>query len=162
MDELIGFSKLLNYELYLRSVIITFYSLFLFRATSARLFGEYSTFDFIISIILGAILSEAVVNNLPLLPAMVACAIIVLVHRILAYLSYKSQYIGKYIKGEKMIIIDQGKYKWDSLNCCRITENDILQSLRTQHSTDDLSRIDKAILERNGEISFIFKNKGKE
>ncbi|MGQ3888708.1 DUF421 domain-containing protein [Legionella sp. CNM-1927-20] len=162
MDELFGFSKILDYGLYIRGIVITFYSLLLFRATSVRLFGEYSTFDFIVSIVLGAILGEAVVNNLPLLPSMIVCAIIVFIHRMLAFLSYKSHYIGKYIKGEKMIIIKDGHYQWDNLHCCRLTENDILQSLRTQHSTDDISSVDRAILERNGEISFLFKNAKKK
>ncbi|STX28349.1 Protein of uncharacterised function (DUF421) [Legionella beliardensis] len=157
LNEIIGFDKLLAYDLYIRSLVITLYALFLFRATSARLFGEHSTFDFIISIILGAILGEAIVNNIPLLPSMIACAIIVIVHRILAFLSYKSHYVGKYIKGEKIVIIKDGQYQWDKLHCCRITENDILQSLRAQHSTDDMSNVDRAILERNGEISFLFK-----
>jgi uncharacterized membrane protein YcaP (DUF421 family) len=157
MEELIGFKEILNYGLYVRGLVITFYALFLFRATSARLFGEYSSFDFIISIILGAILGEAVVNNIPLLPSMIVCAIIVIVHRMLAFLSYKSHRIGKYIKGEKMVVVKDGQYQWDKLHCCRITENDILQSLRTQHSMNNLSKVDKAILERNGEISFLFK-----
>ncbi|WP_131783323.1 DUF421 domain-containing protein [Legionella gresilensis] len=159
MDQIIGFSKVLNYELYLRSVIITFYALVLFRTTSVRLIGEYSTFDFIISIVLGAILGEAVVENLPLLPAMIACAIIVTVHRLLALITYKSRSIGKYIKGEKIIIFQDENYNRDNLHSCHITENDILQSLRTQHSTDDMTEVEKAILERNGEISFIFKKK---
>ncbi|STX50816.1 Protein of uncharacterised function (DUF421) [Legionella busanensis] len=158
MDQIIGFSKVLNYELYLRSIIITFYALVLFRTTSVRLIGEYSTFDFIISIVLGAILGEAVVENLPLLPAMIACAIIVTVHRLLAYLTYRSRSMGKYIKGEKIIIFQDGHYNRENLHSCHITENDILQSLRTQHSTDDMNAVYKAILERNGEISFLFKD----
>ena len=160
LNEIIGWDKILAYDLYIRSLVITLYALFLFRATSARLFGEHSTFDFIILIILGAILGEAIVNNIPLLPSMISCAIIVIIHRILAFLSYKSHHVGKYIKGEKIVIIKDGQYQWDRLHCCRLTENDILQSLRTQHGTNDIGNIDKAILERNGEISFLFKEEG--
>uniref|UniRef100_UPI00104116CF DUF421 domain-containing protein n=1 Tax=Legionella gresilensis TaxID=91823 RepID=UPI00104116CF len=143
MDELVGFSKLLDYGLYVRGIVITFYALILFRATSSRVFGNYSSFDFIISIILGAILGEAIVNNIPLLPSMVVCAVIVIIHRMLAFLSYKSRRVGKFIKGDKMLLVQNNKYNWDKLHCCRLTQNDILQSLRTQYGLNDIAEVDE-------------------
>lgn len=49
-------------------------------------------------------------NNIPLLSSMIDCALIVTLHRILAYLSYKSYKLGTYIKGNKISIIKNGKY----------------------------------------------------
>lgn len=155
MDKFLGLSELFDYELYLRGVIITLYAMILFRANSARLFGNHSTLDLVIYVILGAILGEAIVNNLPLLPSMVVSAMIIGVHRILSYLSYKSHGFGKYIKGEKITIIKNGKYIQKNLRCCRITHNDILQALRIQHSLEKIDLVKTASLERGGQISFI-------
>ncbi|HHF7344536.1 TPA: DUF421 domain-containing protein [Legionella feeleii] len=157
MEKFFGFGEIGDYGLYLRGLVITLYAIILFRVNLSRLYGNHSPLDFIIYIILGAILGEAIVNNIPLLPSMIVCTLIVLVYRFLAYLTYKSHGIGKYIKGEKVIIIKNGRYVRKSLQCCRITSNDILQALRLQHGINTIEPIDEAILERGGQISFMFK-----
>lgn len=156
MDKILGISELANYGLYIRGIVITIYAIILFRASSSRLFGEHSPLDFIIFIVLGAILGEAIVNNIPLLPSMIVSLIIVFIHRLLSYLTYKSKWMGEYIKGRPIFIIENGKYIEKNLRCCRITENDLLQALRSQHSLNDVSTVKNAILERGGNISFIF------
>lgn len=158
MDKFFGLSEVFDYELYLRGIIITLYAMILFRANSARLFGNHSTLDLVIYVILGAILGEAIVNNLPLIPSMVVSALIIGIHRFLSYLSYKSHWFGKYIKGEKTELIKNGKYIQKNLRCCRITHNDILQALRIQHSLEKIELVEAAILERGGQISFILKS----
>jgi uncharacterized membrane protein YcaP (DUF421 family) len=158
MEEFLGINKILDYELYLRGIIITLYAIAIFRINLSRLHGEHSCLDFIIYIILGAILGEAIVNNLPLLPSIIVCTIIVLMYRILAYLTYKSHRIGKYIKGDKITIIKDGKYIQKNLKCTRVTTNDILQSLRLQYGVNDINLVKVAILERGGQISFQLKN----
>ena len=157
MDKILGWSEIMDYGLYIRGVVITIYAIILFRANSTRLFGNHSPLDFIIYVILGAILGEAIVNNIPLLPSMIVCALIILIHRFLAYVSYKSHGIGVWIKGDKVSLIKNGKYNEKNLRCCRITPNDILQALRLHHSSEKIDSVKAANLERGGQISFIFK-----
>lgn len=157
MDKILGLSEVFDYGLYIRGIIITIYAIVLFRANSARLFGNHSALDFVIYIILGAILGEAVVNNIPLLPSMIVAALIISIHRFLAYLSYKSHWLGKYIKGNKICLVKNGKYILKNMRCCRITPNDILQALRVQHGLEKIADLKQATLERDGQISFVFK-----
>lgn len=157
MEQFFGWSELLDYGLYLRGLSITLYAMFLFRASSSRLYGSHSPLDFIIYIIIGAILGEAVVNNIPLIPSMIVSALIIMVHRFLSYLSYKSHRIGRYIKGEKICVVKKGKYLEEGLSCCHLTTNDILQALRVQQNQTDIESVDEAWLERSGQISFILK-----
>lgn len=153
--DIIGWKEVLDYGLYLRGIVITLYAILLFRTNSSRLYGDHSPLDFIIYIILGAILGEAIVNNIPLLPSMIVCALILIIHRFLAYLAFKSHRIGKYIKGDKITIVKNGKYIEKHLAACQMTKNDILQSLRLQKSEKDIACVKEAILERGGQISFI-------
>ncbi|HRD69162.1 MAG TPA: DUF421 domain-containing protein [Legionella sp.] len=159
MENFLGLNELFDYGLYLRGFFITLYAIILFRTNSARLFGSHSPLDLVIYIILGAILGEAIVNNIPLLPSMIVSALIIAIHRFLAYLSYKYHAIGKYIKGDKLPIVKDGKYIQKNLRCCNITPNDILQALRIQHSLEKIDTIKTATLERGGQISFILKGK---
>lgn len=158
MNEFLGLNHLLDYEFYLRGLVITVYSIFLFRTNSSRIFGEHSVLDLIISIILGAILGEAIVNKIPLIPSMLVCIMIVIIHRFLAYLSFKSSWIGRYIKGEKVILYNDKGYNFANLSCCRITENDVMQSLRVQKGITSIDYVKEAMLERSGEISFVMKD----
>lgn len=155
MEKILGLSEIFDYGLYCRGIIITIYAIILFRANSARLFGNHSPLDFIIYIILGALLGEAIVNNIPLLPSMIVCAFILAIHRFLAYLSFKSPWMGTYIKGEKMCLVKNGTYIEKNLRCCQVTPHDILQALRLQHGLKKISSIKEATLERGGQISFI-------
>lgn len=156
MDKIMGWSDILDYGLYIRGIIITLYAIVLFRANSTRLFGDHSPLDFIIYIILGAVLGEAVVNNIPLLSSMIVCAFIVTLHRFLSYLSYKSHWLGTFIKGGNTCLVKNGKYIEKNMRCCRLTPNDILQALRVQYGLEKITTIKKATLERSGQISFIF------
>ncbi|MFC3907531.1 DUF421 domain-containing protein [Legionella dresdenensis] len=157
MEKFLGLNEILDYGLYLRGVCITLYAVIIFRINPSRLYGNHSALDFIIYIILGAILGEAIVNNIPLLPSMIVCTIIVLMYRALIYLTYKSHRIGKYIKGQKITIIRNGKYIKKNLQCTRLTTNDVLQALRLQYGVNSINQVKIAILERGGQISFQMK-----
>lgn len=157
MEEFLGISDILDYELYARGLLITLYAIFIFRLNLSRLYGSHSALDFIIYIILGAILGEAIVNNIPLLPSIITTTLIVMIYKCLAYLTYKSHRVGKYIKGEKIFIIRNGKYIKKNLQCTRLTTHDVLQALRVQHGRNDIESLEAAILERGGEISFQLK-----
>lgn len=153
MEKFWGINEIFDYGLYLRGVVITLYAIIIFRINLSRLYGNHSPLDFIIHIILGAILGEAIVNNIPLIPSIIVCTLIVAIYRFLAFLTYRSHKIGKYIKGEEIVIIRDGKYIKANLKNCRLTKNDLLQALRLQYGTDDVQSIKTATLERGGQIS---------
>ncbi|MBN9231928.1 MAG: DUF421 domain-containing protein [Legionella sp. 40-6] len=154
MEEFFGFTKLNDYGLYLRGILITLYAIFIFRVNLSRIYGNHSPLDFIIYIILGAILGEAIVNNIPLLPSIVVSTLIICIYRFLTWLTYKNHIIGKYIKGEKITLIRDGDFIQKNMERSRVTKHDVLQALRLQHGTEDLKKIHLAILERGGQISF--------
>lgn len=158
MEQFFGINEVLDYGLYLRGIVITLYAIIIFRMNLSRLYGSHSSLDFIIYIILGAILGEAIVNNIPLLPSMIVSTLIVIMYKILAYLTYKSHRIGKYIKGEEITLIKNGKLINKNLKCTRVTIHDILQSLRCQYGINNIQLVKIAILERGGDISFQLKS----
>lgn len=159
MEHFLGLNELFDYSLYLRGIIITLFAIILFRVNLARLYGNHSALDFIIFIILGAILGEAIINNVPLLSSMIVCTLIVIIYRALTYMTYKSHWFGKYIKGNKVVIVRNGKYVYKNLKSCHITSNDILQTLRIDHSLKNINAVKEATLERGGQISFILKRR---
>ena len=158
MDKLFGFNEIFNYNIYLRGIILTLYAIILFRASSSRLYGNHSPLDFVIYIIIGEILGEAIMNDSsPILPTMIVCAFIVLIHHLLSYLCYRSHWLGKYIKGTKVCLIKNGRYLEKNIRCCQISHHDILQALRVKHGIKKINTVKEAQLERDGQISFILR-----
>ncbi|MBA2655800.1 MAG: DUF421 domain-containing protein [Tatlockia sp.] len=154
MEQFFGFKDILDFGLYSRGLLVTLYAVIIFRMNLSRLYGNHSPLDFIIFIILGAILGEAIVNNIPLLPSIIVSTLIIFMYRFFAFVSFKSHKIGKFLKGEKIIIVQDGKYLLSNLQKARLTNNDILQALRIQYGISSIQTVKKAILERSGEISF--------
>ena len=157
MAEFWGLKDVFDFSLYLRGIVVTIYAVAIFRINLSRIHGEHSPLDLIICIILGAILGRAILNNVPLLPSLIVTTIIILLYHFLVFLAFKSHRFGKYIKGDKIVIIKDGKYLKHNLKSCRITNNDVLQALRLQHGIEDIENIKTAILERCGQISFQMK-----
>ena len=159
MNDFLGLDKLADFDLYGRAFVVTLYAIILFRTSSTRLLGNHSTLDLVISIILGSIFGEAIMNKVPLLPSLLSCTFIVVMHRLLAYCAYKSQFFGQYIKGKKVYLIRNGIYLGENLKKCRLTKHDLLQALRLQQGQSNLNLVKNATLERKGEISFILYSK---
>ena len=69
-------------------------------------------------------------------------------------MSLKSRRARKYITGEPSVIINKGHINEKELEKARFTLNDLMEELRLS-GYPDVSKVDMAILETNGEISII-------
>jgi uncharacterized membrane protein YcaP (DUF421 family) len=140
-----------------RAIVIFIIALLLMRISGRRSFGVKTPLDNIIIILLGAVLSRAVVGASPFIPILTACLTLVLIHRLLGWLIAKQTSIGKFIEGNKILLFDNGQFIEKNMKRALVCQEDILQAIRKSALTEDLNRIDKVYMERNGEISSIKK-----
>ncbi|AFD06745.1 DUF421 domain-containing protein [Solitalea canadensis] len=145
-------------QMSVRACFTFFISLLLVRLGGVRMFGKKSSLDIIVFIMLGAILSRGIVGASPYLPTVCAATSIVLLHRILGFISVKNRRFQNLISGKKVILYDNGELQWDNLKKTSISKSDILKSLRLETHQDSLEKISTAFLENNGRISFIIKD----
>jgi uncharacterized membrane protein YcaP (DUF421 family) len=146
-----------TFQMSLRGIIIFFAALALIRIAGRRSFGVHSPLDNIISISLGAVLSRAIVGASPFIPVLITCLVIVILHRFLAWLEVHHKKL-RMIEGEKILLYKDGDYIQKHMDRALISEEDVLQGIRETASTDDLNKIDKVYMERNGQISAIKKD----
>src|SRR5689334_16499241 len=108
--QLFGDGKeLTSLQMALRAVIVFIIAIVLLRLSGRRAFGIHSPFDHVISILIGAILSRAVVGASPFVPVIIASCVIVLLYRFFGWLSIKSDTFSRIIKGDPVLIYKDGK-----------------------------------------------------
>lgn len=158
METLFGSGKSLSaMQMGLRGVAIFIIALILLRISGRRSFGIGSPLDNIVVILLGAILSRAAVGVSPFLPVVITCTIIVLLHRAVSSLKAKSSRFNTWLEGEKITLFKDGDFIQSNMSRAQLNREDIMQELRKTALTDDLNKISKIFIERNGEISIVRK-----
>src|SRR6185312_7956409 len=138
-----------------RGIVVFIIALLLIRISGRRSFGIRSPLDNIIIILLGAILSRAVVGASAFVPVIVACLVIVVFHRFVGWLIANSRFFARLIESDKIILFEKGKYLHHNLKRVQLTEEDVMQGVRKSALTEDLNKIGHIYIERNGEISAI-------
>lgn len=142
-----------------RAFVVFFVALLLVRLSGRRTFGKRSAFDNTLAIILGAVLSRAVVGASPVIPTVCCGLLLVLLHRLLAWLSIKSKWIGRLLKGDAIPLYKNGELQHDNLSRSLVSPTDIMSDLRLKIQTNSLADVEEINMETNGEISVIKKNK---
>jgi uncharacterized membrane protein YcaP (DUF421 family) len=161
LDELIGLDataeSINTLQMSVRAVLVFFVALALLRLAGKRTFGSNSPFNVVLKIILGSVLGRAIVAASPLLETLVASTVMVGLHRLLGIAAYRSHTIGKLIKGEAVVLAENGELNQAHMRQNDVTENDLHEGVRSTANLDDLSQTEIVRLERDGEISVVKK-----
>ena len=156
INTLIGEGKELNsLQMSIRAILIFVIALVMLRIAGIRTFGKKTAFDNVIIIILGSVLSRAITGASPFIPTIVSGLVMVCIHRVLAIMAYKSQKIGRIVKGQKVILYSDGSPLEKNMQKTQISKNDIMEEVRIQAKQEDLQGVKKIFIERTGQISLI-------
>jgi uncharacterized membrane protein YcaP (DUF421 family) len=93
-------------------------------------------------------------TDIPLLPSIIPILFIAAAEVMISIIKNKSSIMKRIVEGEPAYIIYKGKLKQKALAENRISINEILTEMRTQ-GIGDISSVRYAILEQNGQISFL-------
>jgi uncharacterized membrane protein YcaP (DUF421 family) len=146
-------------QMSLRAMLIFLICLCLIRFCGRRAFGMHTAFDNVVAVLLGAVLSRAVVGASPFVATIAAGAAIVVIHRFTAWLGMRSHLIGKLVKGEVGVLYENGRVNNETMRKHRISERDLMEGVRLSANVDSLDEIEKIYVERNGKISVIKKSR---
>ena len=147
------------FQMVARSVVSFFLTLVMIRVAGIRTFGKKSAFDNVIVIMLGSIFSRVVVGASPFVGTTVACFAFVLIHRLLGWVSLYNDVVGRWVKGDATSLYANGTPNKRNLRSARISDKDLLESVRQRINENALDNVDEIIQERNGEVSVIKKQR---
>jgi len=141
----------------LRGIIVFIFTLVMVRMSARRSLARRTVFDSVFLVILASVLARAINGSSDLLPTIGGCFVMVAFHRFLAWIAFYSHSFGNLIKGTEEILIEQGELVYRKMRNNHITRHDLAEDLRLEMHIDDLIRVERAQLERSGDISFICK-----
>lgn len=148
-----------GWHMALRAAVVYCIAVMLVRIGKKRFLAKPSPFDLVLALMLGSVLSRAITGNAPFLPTIIAGFVLILMHTAFSILTFYSAQIGAVIKGQPVILIKDGEIHWENLRKSQITQRDLVSALRRNAQITNSADVKMAILERNGEISVIPKER---
>lgn len=142
-------------QMALRTLVVYGVTLAFVRLGSRRLLGEPAAFDMIVAIMLGSIMSRAINGSAPLLPTLVAGAVLLGLHWLFAVLAFHTRWFGAIVKGHPLVLIRDREAQREAMRKASITAADLDEALRLQTGQADPAGVRAAYLERNGKISVV-------
>jgi uncharacterized membrane protein YcaP (DUF421 family) len=139
-----------------RAVLVFFYGLILVRVTGRRAFGKWSALDIIISIIIGSCLSRTITGNAPLGATLLAMALLMALHWVLAHVAARYRVFSRLVEGTSVELATQGAERTDARIANAISTKDLDEALR-KSGVEDVSDTRLVMLEPSGNITVIKK-----
>ena len=131
--------------------------LFITLFMGKRAIGELPVFDFLIVIILGALVGADIADpDIKHLPTAIAIIFIGVFQRIVANWKISNRKIGRLLTLEPTVVIQDGKLIHKNLKEIRYSVDNILQMLR-EKNVFDINDVETAIIEGNGALSVLKK-----
>jgi uncharacterized membrane protein YcaP (DUF421 family) len=158
IEKLFGQGENLTvYQMCFRALVIYLLAILYVRLAGKRAFGKISSFDNIIVITLGAMLSRAIVGISPFVHILASTLVLVSFHRFVAWITQRDHAVGKLVKGEPVSLYKDGNLNETNLRKNAISHQDLMEGVRIKLNENSLENIKEIFLERNGEFGVVRK-----
>ena len=145
--------------LFLRAVLLYVFILFILRMTGKRQIAALQPFDLIITMAIADLASTAIADtDIPLLYSVVPILALYLVQQAVAFLSLRSRRFRTFVCGSPLLLVREGVLQEGIMRQANYTVSDLSDHLRAQQ-VFDLKSVQYAILETNGSLSVLEKQK---
>jgi uncharacterized membrane protein YcaP (DUF421 family) len=145
------------FEISLRGVVVSAAALVMLRMGDRRALSRKTPFDTVLIVLVAAVLSRAINGNAALFESIGGGFVIVILHRVLATVCWRYHGVGRWLKGEPCILVQNGQLCSEAMRKKCVTERDVEEDMRLSAKTENLTDIRTARLERSGDLSFIMK-----
>jgi uncharacterized membrane protein YcaP (DUF421 family) len=142
-------------QISLRGIIVFVVALVIVRCGDRRFLSQKSAFDAVLGFMLASMLARAINGTAAFVPTLGGGFVLVVLHRMLAYWSRRSHALGVLIKGRSDVIVRDGHVDDRLAKRNRLSEHDLLEDLRLNGNVRDIREVALAVLERNGHISVV-------
>ena len=148
--------------LLIRTLILYFLVVVSIRIMGKRQIGEMQPSELVVAIMISDLASVPMqAIDIPLVTGIIPVLTLIVGEVVMSFVSLKSKTLRKYITGEPSIVVYKGHINEGELERLRFNLNDLMEQLRLS-GCPDVSEVQVAVLETNGQLSVIEKGKGPE
>jgi uncharacterized membrane protein YcaP (DUF421 family) len=145
-------------DIVIRAAVIFAFVFLLTRLLGRRELNTLEPFDLILLIVTGDLVQQGVTqNDQSLTGAMLAISTIGLLTVALSYLSFRFKRMRPILNGEPIVLVEDGEVIEPNLRRQRLTREEIGAEARLE-GISSIEDVRWAILETNGQISFVTKS----
>lgn len=156
IETLFGHGKDLDtLQMSMRALVLFAMTIVLIRIAGMRAFGRKSSYDTVIVIMLGAVLSRAVVGASPFWPTVAASLVLVVAHRIVAMICVRSAAFDHLIRGKHRPLYTDGVIDWRTMQRGGISRGELESAVRKGAHSGSLHAVEQIVLESSGELTVI-------
>mgnify|MGYP003335283971 CR=1 FL=1 len=144
--------------LIIRTVILYLLVVTAMRIMGKRQIGEMQPSELVVAIMISDLASVPMqAIDIPLLTGIIPVLTLLVGEVTMSFICLKSKRARKYITGEPSIVVYRGHINESELERMRFNLNDLMEQLRLS-GYPDVSQVDMAVLETNGQLSVIEKS----
>jgi uncharacterized membrane protein YcaP (DUF421 family) len=145
-------------DLAIRAVVLYVFVVVLMRIVGRRELSSLNAVDLVLLIILGDAIQQGLTqDDYSVTGAVIVVSTFAVLQVLSSYISYRSRTARKLLAGSPIVLVEAGQPIVRNLRRERMTLDDIAEDMRLAQ-IGSMSDVQWAILERNGEISFIKKD----
>jgi uncharacterized membrane protein YcaP (DUF421 family) len=144
-------------DIVLRALAVYLFILVLTRSVGRRELSTLEPFDLILLVMIGDLVQQGVTqNDFSVTGSLLAVGTIGVLTVVFSYLPWRFQVLRPVLEGVPTILVENGDVVEKNLRRHRLTQEEIASAARVQNIAA-LSQVRWAVLETNGQISFIKK-----
>jgi uncharacterized membrane protein YcaP (DUF421 family) len=143
------------WEFVLRAVVVYVFVLVVVRLAGKRSVGQFTPFDLILVVLLGnAVQNSLIGQDTSLLGGLLLAATLIALNWLVGWITARSARADRLIEGSPVLLVRDGVVFEQALRVQHLSRSDLDESLR-QQGCDDVGEVALAVLETNGHISVI-------
>lgn len=144
-----------------RTILILIILFFITKMMGKKQISELNFFDYVVGITIGSIAADISLDiEKDMIAGIAALFIYGFISYIISFVSIKSIWARRFIIGVPTVLVEKGKIIESGLKKSKIDVNDLLMVAR-ENGYFNLDEIDYGLMEVNGNISFLPKEKDK-
>jgi len=146
-------------QMSVRGVVVFAATLAMVRMANKRFLSNMSAFDAILGFMLASVLARAINGSSSFFPTLGVGFVLVFLHRFFGKIAFHSKKFEDLVKGHTNVLVSKGKADEQAMRQHNITEADLYEQMRLHGNIEEMKEVDRAVLERSGEISVVHAKK---
>lgn len=140
----------------LRAFALYIFLAVLLRIAGKRTIADLSTFDFVLLLVIGSAVQQALLSNdFSVTGGFLAAVALVAIDIFVSFVTHRVRVVDRWVNGIPVVLIRRGVVSEENCSRSRVSTEDILEAGRRLHGLKRLDQIEYAVLEKSGGISIV-------